>query len=103
MSGTSAIPTQIYTATASGPGSCVICSDKSANVKNLLDDWLRAGKINPDVKGKLEDLANKKVSVEEYAAALDQLVKDGKITPEQARALLDEYKKQHTNAVLADS
>jgi polyhydroxyalkanoate synthesis regulator phasin len=81
----------------------VICSDKSASVSNLMDGWLRAGKINPDVKSALEDLASKRVSPEEFAAALDQLVKEGKLTPEQARALLEEYKKQHTNAMLGDS
>lgn len=103
MTGTSSIPTQINTGTSFTAGSCVICSDKSASVSNLMDGWLRAGKINPDVKSKLEELANKNVSTEEFAAALDQLVKDGKLTPEQARALLEEYKKQHTNAMLGDS
>lgn len=103
MSGGSAIPTQINTGSSFGIGSCVVCSDKSANVKNLLGQWLREGKVNPDIADRLEDLANKNVSVDEYAAALDKLVKDGKLTPEQARALLDEYKKQHTNAQLGES
>jgi polyhydroxyalkanoate synthesis regulator phasin len=100
MSGTSAIPTQIYTGSGQG---CVICSDKSANVKNLIDDWVRQGKISPDVAEMLKKLANDNVSVEEYAAALQKLVKEGKLTPEQARALLEEYKKQHTNANLAEA
>jgi type IV secretory pathway VirB10-like protein len=104
MSGTSAIPTQINTGSVNfGPGSCVICSDKSANVKRLLDEWVRAGKINPDVANLLNDLASKNVPVEEYAAMLDKLVKQGKLTPAQARELLDEYKKQHANALLGDS
>ncbi len=101
MSGQSAIPTQINT--SFGPGSCVICSDNNANVKNLLDQWVREGKVNPDVAGMLNDLAAKNVSVDEYADALDKLVKDGKLTPAQARELLDEYKKQHANALLNDS
>jgi len=104
MTGGSAIPTQINTGSIGfGPASCVICSDKNANVKNLLDQWLREGKLNPDVASQLSDLAAKNVSVDEYGAALDRLVKDGKLTPEQARELLDEYKKQHTNALLSDS
>lgn len=104
MSGGSAIPTQINTGLGSfGAGSCVICSDKSANVKNLLDQWLREGKINPQTSELLNDLANKGVSVDEYSAALDKLVKNGKLTPAQARELLEEYKKQHTNSLLGDS
>lgn len=102
MTGGSAIPTQINTGVG-GAGSCVICSDKSANVKNLLSDWVRQGKMTPDVADKLEELASKNVSVDEYAAALDKLVKDGKITPEQARQLLEEYKKQHSNAQLGEA
>lgn len=104
MSGKSAIATQINTGSSSfGLGSCVICSDKSANVKTLLDQWVREGKVSPDVQDALATLASKNVPVEEYAATLDKLVKDGKLTPEQARLLLDEYKKQHTNAKLSDS
>lgn len=104
MTGGSAIPTQINTGSVGfGTGSCVICSDKNSNVKNLLDQWVREGKLNPDVAGQLAELAGKNVSVDEYGAALDRLVKDGKLTPQQARELLDEYKKQHTNAMLSDS
>jgi len=43
------------------------------------------------------------VSVAEYAAALDELVRQGKLTPEQARLLLEKYKKQHANALLTSS
>lgn len=103
MSGGSSVPTQINTGVAIGLGSCVICSDESANVKNLLDDWIRQGKVTPEVSDMLGALANKNVTVDEYAAALNQLVKEGKLTPEQARALLDEYKKQHMNAMLNET
>jgi len=102
MTGGSAIPTQVYTSNF-GPGSCVICSDKNANVKTLLDQWLREGKLTQDTAALLNDLASKNVSVDEYAAALDQLVKNGKLTPSQARELLEEYKKQHANALLGES
>src|SRR4029078_5043459 len=74
-----------------------------ANVKNILTDLVRQGKITPDIADQLQTLANKNVTVEEYAAQLDRLVKDGKLSPDQARALLDEYKKQHANAMLADA
>src|SRR5579885_1996529 len=104
MTGASAIPTQINTGIPSAtPGSCIICSEQNANVKNLLDDWVRQGKVSPDVADQLEDLASKNVSVDAYAAALDKLVKEGKLTPEQARQLLEEYKKQHTNTLLNES
>lgn len=82
---------------------CVICSEENANVKNYLDDWVRQGKIAPDVANDLEQLASKNVPIDEYAAALDRLVKEGKLTPEQARLLLAQYKKQHANALVNDS
>lgn len=104
MTGGSAIPTQINTGSVSfGTGSCVVCSDKNSNVKNLLDQWIREGKLSPDVAGQLMELASKNVPVDEYANELDQLVKSGKLTPEQARQLLEEYRKQHTNAMLSES
>ena len=65
---------QVYTASGF-VRSCVICSDKSANVKALLDQWLREGKITPDTANLLNDLASKNVSVDEHAAALDKLVR----------------------------
>ncbi|MBX3708604.1 MAG: hypothetical protein KIT56_01565 [Gammaproteobacteria bacterium] len=103
MTGASAIPTQIHTGAAFSPGSCVICSDQSANVKNFLDDWVRQGKLSPEAADLLGTLANKNVIVDEYAAALNSLIKDGKLTPEQARTLLEEYKKQHANAKLNET
>lgn len=106
MSGTSAIATMINPGSSASTGSpnCnIICSDKSANVKDLLDDWMRQGKITPEVAQALQDAANKNIPVGEYAAMLDSLVKQGKLTPEQARELLEQYKKQHANALLQES
>lgn len=102
ISGTSAVPTLINTG-AVQTGSCVICSDQSANVKNELDNWTKSGLVSPDVASELETLADKNVPVSAYADELQRLVKEGKLTPEQARQLLDEYKKQHANALLGDS
>lgn len=105
MSGGSAVPT-IINAGQAGPGdsNCtVLCGDENVNVKNSLDDWVKQGKISADVASGLQDLANKNVTVAEYGAELDRLVKAGKLTPEQARMLLDEYKKQHANALSQDS
>lgn len=106
VSGTSAVPTLIniggQSAAPTNTG-CIICTEEDANVKYQLDNWVRQGKITPEVSSTLQQLADKNVSVDEYAAALDQLVKEGKLTPEQARQLLDQYKKQHANALLQES
>jgi len=104
MSGTSAVPTQINTGMAGiNATGCVICETQTPNVKNLLEDWLRQNKVSQEVVDTLTALANQNVSVDEYAAQLDKLVKEGKLTPEQARLLLEEYKKQHASNLLKDS
>jgi hypothetical protein len=82
VTGGSAVPTMINFGGQTQPqASCVICSDQSANVKYNLDEWVRQGKISPDVANALQRLADKNVSVEEYADMLDRLVKEGKLTP----------------------
>lgn len=106
ITGGSAVPTLVnYGSQPSAPtGNCnVICTDQSANVKYSLDDWVKQGKVAPDVSSALQNLANKNVAVSEFAATLDKLVHDGKLTPEQARTVLEQYRKQHANSLLADS
>jgi type IV secretory pathway VirB10-like protein/polyhydroxyalkanoate synthesis regulator phasin len=103
ISGGSALPTLINAGGGQGPQSCIICSDQSTNIKTYLDDWIKQGKVAPDVASFLEQLAGKNVSPDAFAAELDRLVKEGKLTPEQARLLLEQYKKQHTNKLLTDS
>jgi len=105
ITGGSAVPTLVNIGQPAAPtgAPCVICTDESANVKYNLEDWVRQGKVTPEVASALQQLADKNVSVDEYADALDRLVKEGKLTPEQARILLDQYKKQHANALLKDS
>lgn len=100
MTGASSIPTQINTGVSGGPGSCVICTDQSANIKIILDEWVRQGKVSPDVAEALVDQADKNVPVEAFVFSLNGTLKEGKLTPEQARILLEEYKKQHMNALL---
>jgi polyhydroxyalkanoate synthesis regulator phasin/type IV secretory pathway VirB10-like protein len=102
LTGTSAIPTVVNIGQGDG-NQCIICSDQSANVKNNLDDWVKQGSITDETANYLEELANKNVPVNEYEQELAQLVKAGKLTPEQARILLDQYKKQHSNALLQES
>lgn len=80
----------------------VICSDQNANVKYLLNDLVKKG-LPQDVADTIQKLADQKVSVTEFANQLDKLVKAGKLTPAQARDLLEAYKKQHANELLQDS
>lgn len=104
MSGSSAIPTMVNTGQVAPQANCnIICSDQSANVKDLLDNWVRTGKITPETAQYLQDLANRNVPVSQYEAELARLVREGKLTPEQARELLAQYKKQHANAALVES
>lgn len=109
MRGESAIPTIIRSAgptstqQMTGEPCTIVCAEKSVNVRDYLDDWVRQGKISPEISSSLQSLANKNVSVDDYAAALDDLIKQGKITPEQARDLLEQYRKQHGNALLQES
>lgn len=102
ISGSSAIPTMTNTGSQFG-ASCVICTEQTANVKSLLDQWSGEGKIAPDVAQSLQQLADKNVSPDEYAAMLNNLIKSGKLTPEQARLLLEQYRKQHAGVLLANS
>lgn len=103
LSGASAIATQINVGTTPSPGGCVICAEQTANVKHYLEDWVRQGQVAPEVAAELQRMADKNVSVDDYAAELSQLVKQGKLTPEQARILLEQYKKQHANALLQEN
>src|SRR3990167_6231868 len=114
ISGGSAVPTLINvpgqqalgapTVSSGGVGQCnIICPEESSNVKYDLDDWVKQGKISPDLANQLQQEANQNVPVEQYAAMLDQLVKSGKLTPDEARALFARYRAQHANALLQQS
>lgn len=104
ITGGSAVPTLINVGGEGAPsGSCIVCSDESANVKNYLNDWVKQGKVTPDIAKQLTDLADQNVTDSEYAAMLDQLTKAGKLTPAQARQLLAEYKKQHASSLMKES
>lgn len=111
ISGGSAIPTLVNigqggpSAVQQSPsGNCnIICSDDDVSVKGTLDEYVRQGQLSPEVSSTLQQLGEKNVSVDDYAAELDRLVKEGKLTPEQARKLLDQYKKQHANNELKES
>lgn len=108
VSTNSALPNIVNTAQpmveGGAAGSCtVICDDQASNVKYDLDDWVKRAKIEPETAELLKKLADKNVPISEYAAQLNRLVANGKLTPEQARQLLDRYTKQHANTLLKDS
>ena len=82
---------------------CVICTDQAANIKDNLGAWIKQGEVMPEVVKTLEELAAQNGPAGAFAMQLNDLVKDGKLTPEQARMLLEQYGKQHNNALLQDS
>src|SRR3990167_6734311 len=107
MTGGSAVPTLVnygiqQTAPSSSSG-CMRSSTEHPEVKTLLDNWASHGNIAPDVADTLGGLAKNNVSVSEYSTKLAELVKAGKLTPEQARELLQQYEKQHASALLDES
>src|SRR3990167_4424081 len=57
-----------------------------------LKQLAKAGAITQDVANQLAEMQNKNVPVDQYAAALDRLVAEGKLTPAEAAKLLAEYK-----------
>lgn len=106
LTGQSSVSTVVNT---SGPGfqkdkeSCShkCCTCEPAKVQDTVKQLLASGKISQATADQLNDLAKKNLSVGDYAKALDKLVREGKLTPEQARELLEQYKKQHGAAVAA--
>lgn len=106
ISGGSAVPTLINVPGQGQPtANCtILCpSEENANVADDINALVKSGKLSQKDADMLLDLAKRNVPIEEYAAALDELVREGKLTPEEARALLEKYKKQHENALLNES
>lgn len=99
----SAIPT--LSNLSSGGGDCTyLCpGPENANVADDINGLVNAGSLNQDDANNLLDLASKNTSPDEFASALDALVKAGKLTPEQARKLLEKYRQQHANALINES
>ncbi len=56
-----------------------------------LNNLVAAGKISQDTANALADLQKRHVSPAEYQQALDELVKEGKISPEDAKNLMQSY------------
>jgi intracellular multiplication protein IcmE len=107
ISGGSAVATLVNVGQPSmggGSGSCtIICDETNANIKSYMDDWVKQGKLSPDVASQLQKLADANATEAEFASALQDLVKAGKLTPEQARMLLDQYRRQHRAAQMKEA
>lgn len=102
--GTSAIPTIInngeteFASIASGCQECChACGDESTD--QLLSSLLNSGKISSATAGLLNSLGQKNLSPEDYEAELTRLVREGKISPEEARQLLTAYQKKYQEKV----
>lgn len=97
--GTSAIPTIINTgetdlgSTVGCTECCNSCGSESTN--QLLSTMLSSGKISSSTADLLNSLANQNLSPEDYEAELARLVREGKISPEEARKLLAAYKQRY--------
>jgi intracellular multiplication protein IcmE len=107
ISGGSAVATLVNVGQPSmsgNAGSCnIICDETNANIKSYMDDWVRQGKLSPDVASQLQKLGDGNATEAEFASALQDLVKAGKLTPEQARMLLEQYRRQHRAAQMKAS
>ena len=68
--------------------------DTPAGIANQL---LASGAITPATERELAALANENLSPDAYAARIERLVAEGKLTPEQAQALIAAYRRTHTS------
>jgi polyhydroxyalkanoate synthesis regulator phasin len=65
------------------------------DLNNDLNSLVAQGKMSQDTANALQDLQNKNVSPEEYQKELDDLVKAGKISPDDAKRLMAKYSALH--------
>ncbi len=101
MSGQSSVAVMLNTNFDEEAGVQCSQSCEDISVDDAVRSLLMSGKIDPDTADALINMSNANVSVSEYAADLDRLVREGKLTPEQARLLLKQYKKQHDKISVA--
>jgi type IV secretory pathway VirB10-like protein len=104
--GGAAMPTMINTGgtiRGSDPNCTILCNDDSVDVGQTINNWQMSGKIRDDVATELHKLIDANVPIAQFAETLDNLVKAGKLKPEDARELLDQYRKQHKNNAVKES
>jgi polyhydroxyalkanoate synthesis regulator phasin len=76
---------------ASAANDMVAAADSDLN--NSVKDLVASGKITQATADTLADLQKRNVSPAEYQKALAQLVKEGKLSPEDAKKLMQKYQK----------
>lgn len=108
ITGGSAVPTLINVpvqqqGTATQECTVICPSPENANVADDINGLLKLGKLSQAEANRLLELAKSNVPLDEYAAALDDLIKQGKLTLDQARGVLAKYKNQRANALANES
>lgn len=106
--GTSAIPTLINTGEnnivpVTIPSACSNCCNAcgAETADQILSNLLNAGKVSGSTADFLNKLNAQNLSPEAYEAALEQMVRDGKISPEEARKLFAAYKQNYEEKMAA--
>jgi uncharacterized protein YutE (UPF0331/DUF86 family) len=104
--GTSTIPTLINTGVndiVSTQIGCTNCCNTcgSESTDQMLGALLNSGKISSSTADLLNSLASQNLSPEDYEAALARMVREGKISPEEARKLLAAYKQNYQDKIAA--
>ncbi len=104
--GTSTIPTLINTGVndiVSTQIGCTNCCNTcgSESTDQMLGALLNSGKISSSTADLLNSLASQNLSPEDYEAALARMVREGKISPEEARRLLAAYKQNYKDKIAA--
>lgn len=102
--GTSSIPTLINTgvddlvpASTGCTSCCNTCGGESTS--QMLSSLLSSGQVSSSTADLLNNLASQNLSPEDYEAALARMVRDGKISPEEARRLLAAYKQSYQDKI----
>ena len=66
-----------------------------------LSALVAAGKITQDTANAIQDLTNRNLSPQDYNAAIDEMVRQGKIPPDVAAQLKAQYAQDHADALSA--
>lgn len=112
ISGGSAVPTLLnepgtqpaFQPPAATASCTVVCpTEENVSVENDINDLVKAGKLQAEEGKKLLVLVQKDVAVSDFSAHLNYLVKQGKLIPDEARKISEDYKKQHANHLLKES
>lgn len=99
------IPTQQQSGFTSASSNCgTVCpGDDSDNVVEDVNNLVKGNHLSQERANQLLDMIKNNVTPAEFSATLDQLVREGKLTPEEARRLLEEDKRHYANSLVADS